>query len=230
MIIAAAIVERDGSNEAGFTLVEVLVALALFSLLVTLLFDNVRFGLHAWQHGSAHAEDFEHTMISQDLLRRMIGNLYPMFVTDSGGSQPQIDFDGTKEAISFLASGPTVASGGGRFRFRVFVERQQSRTDLIMSATPELASPQAASMTTRTLLLSDIDRAEMSYFGEVTAERRAQWRDSWTQRSDMPGLVRIRVAFRPGDTRLWPELLVAPRIAADVGCVYDPGTKRCRGR
>jgi prepilin-type N-terminal cleavage/methylation domain-containing protein len=33
---------RDG--EAGFTLVELLVALALFSLLCSLLFGNVRFG------------------------------------------------------------------------------------------------------------------------------------------------------------------------------------------
>jgi general secretion pathway protein J len=222
-------VERDAGSEAGFTLVELLVALALFSLLVTVLFDNVRLGLHAWQHGSAHADNFEHTMVSQDLLRRMLGNIYPMVLAE-GGAQPQIDFDGTKEAVIFLGSAPTVASDGGRFRFKVFVERQQSRTDLIMSATPELANPQESSMTTRTLLLSDIDRAEISYFGEAAAERSAQWRDSWVQRSDTPSLVRIRVAFRPGDTRLWPELLIAPRIAADVSCIYDLSTKRCRGR
>jgi general secretion pathway protein J len=222
-------VERDAGCEAGFTLVELLVALALFSLLVTVLFDNVRFGLHAWQHGSSHAENFEHGMVSQDLLRGLIGNVYPMFVTD-GGAQPQIDFDGAKESVSFLGNAPTVASGGGRFRFKFFVERKQSRTDLIVSATPELSDRQDSLMTTRTLLISDIDRAEISYFGEAASEQTAQWVDSWRQRSDMPRLVRIRVAFRPGDTRLWPELLIAPRIAADVGCVYDPGTKRCRGR
>ena len=229
MIDGIPMVERDAGSEAGFTLVELLVALALFSLLVTVLFDNVRFGLHAWQHGSSRAENFEHGMISQDLLRRLIGNVYPMFAAD-GGTQPRIDFDGTKEAVRFLGSAPTVAGGGGRFRFKLFVEQQQSRTDLIMSATPELADRQDSSMTTRTLLLSDIDRAEISYFGDAMPERTVQWVDKWTQRSDMPRLVRIRVAFRPGDTRLWPELLIAPHIAADVGCVYDPGTKRCRGR
>jgi general secretion pathway protein J len=222
-------VECNAGDEAGFTLVELLVALALFSLLVTLLFDNVRFGLHAWQHGTAHAEHFDHTMISQDLLRRMIGNIYPMLVVDVG-TQPRIDFDGTKDVVSFLGSAPIVASGGGRFRFRLFVERQQDRTDLMMSSTPELANPQDSSMTTRTLLLSDIERAEFSYFGETATERSAQWHDSWMQRSDMPKLVRIRVAFRSGDARLWPELLIAPRIAADVSCIYDPLTTRCRGR
>jgi general secretion pathway protein J len=221
--------QRDVDSEAGFTLVELLVALALFSLLAMLLFDNVRFGLQAWQHGSAHAENTEHSMISQDLLRRMIGNIYPMLVAD-GGIQPRIDFDGTKEAISFLGNAPISAGGGGRFRLKVFVERQQSRTDLLMSARPELANPQDSSMTTRTVLLSDLDRAEFSYFCDAAAERSAKWQDSWTRRSDIPSLVRIRVAFRSGDARSWPELLVAPRIATDVSCIYDPMTKRCRGR
>jgi general secretion pathway protein J len=123
-----------------------------------------------------------------------------------------------------------VASGGGRFRFRFFVERQQDRTDLVMSSNPELANPQDSSMTAKTLLIADIDRAEFSYFGEAATERNAKWHDSWTQRSDMPRLVRIRVAFHSGDARRWPELLIAPRIAADVSCIYDPITMRCRGR
>jgi len=227
MIRGAAMAERDAGGEAGFTLVEILVALALFSLLATLLFDNVRFGLHAWKHGSAHAEQFEHSMMSQDLMRRMIGNIYPMLVTD--GTRQRIDFDGSSDAVSFLGNAPIVASGG-RFRFRFSVERQQDRNNLVMRSTSELADPQDASMTTRTILLSDIDRAEFSYFGETATERTARWQDDWTQRSEMPGVVRIRVAFRSGDARRWPELLVAPRIGADVSCVYDAITMRCRGR
>jgi general secretion pathway protein J len=85
-------------------------------------------------------------------------------------------------------------------------------------------------MTRRTLLLSDIDRVEFAYFGEGKAKRGLRWQDSWVQRIDVPRLVRIRVTFRSADQRSWPELLIAPRITADVSCVYDPGTLRCRGR
>lgn len=229
MIGGQRIARRAAGNEEGFTLVELLVALALFSLLAMLLFDNVRFGLQAWQHGSVHAENSEHGLVSQDLLRRIVGSIYPMVVED-GGIQPRIDFDGSKEAISFLGSAPIAASAGGRFRLKVFVEHQQSRTDLIMSAKPELADPQDASMARRTVLLSDIEDAEFSYFGLAAGERNEKWQDSWGRRSDIPRLVRIRVEFRSGDGRSWPELLIAPRITADVSCVYDPMTKECRGR
>jgi general secretion pathway protein J len=221
-------VARDDAGEAGFTLVELLVGLALFSVLATLLFDNVRFGINAWQLGSAHAEQFEHDLIAQDLLRRLIGNVYPMLVLD--GATQRLDFDGDKETVSFLGDAPVVTNGGGRFRYRVLVERQHDRTDLIMSAAPELANPQGAALARRTVLLSDIDRAEFSYFGDSEAEQALQWQDSWRQRVSMPRLMRIRVAFRSADARAWPDLLIAPRITADVGCVYDPMTRRCRGR
>lgn len=216
-------------GDAGFTLVELLVALALFSLLTGLLFDNVRFGLHAWRTASANKEQVERSMISQDLLRRTIGNLYPMLIANSG-VQPQIDFDGTKERISFLGNAPIALSAGGRFRFNIFVERAQERADLVMVSAPELANRDDQSVTRRTLLLSGIDWAEFSYFGETAPERKLQWNESWTKQSDVPRLVRLRVAFRSGDARLWPELLVAPRVLADVNCIYDPITMRCRGR
>jgi general secretion pathway protein J len=220
-------VEHGADYEAGFTLVELLVALALFSLLVIVLSDNVRFGLHAWQRGSAHAEQFENSMMSQDLLRQTIGNLYPMLIADGG--PPRIDFDGTRDAVSFLGSAPIVANGGGRFRFRFSVERRQDRTDLVMSSSPELGGPRDSPMATKRLLLSDIDRAEFSYFGEA-AERSVQWSDNWSRRSEIPRLVRVRVTFRSDDARVWPELLIAPRVRADVNCIYDPITMRCRGR
>jgi len=216
-------------GEAGFTLVELLVALALFSLLTGLLFDNVRFGLRAWRSTSASNEQVERSMITQDLLRRTIGNLYPMMIANSG-AQPQIDFEGTKERISFLGNAPSALSEGGRFRFSIFVERTHEHADLVMVSAPELADSSDQSMTRRTLLLSGIDWAEFSYFGETATERKLLWNDSWTKHGDVPRLVRLRVGFRSSDTRLWPDLLVAPRILADVNCIYDPITMRCRGR
>lgn len=221
--------EPEADREAGFTLIELLVALALFSLLVTLLFDNVRAGLQAWRHGSQYAEDLGRRANVQDSLRRLIGNLYPLAVADRGGV-PRIEFEGTKEHVTFLGNAPTVVGAGSKFRYKVYADRQQGRTDLVLSATPELASSGDASAATKSLLLPDIIGAEFSYYGDATDERRPKWLDGWSQRSEAPKLVRLRVSFRPDDARSWPELLIAPRILADVGCIYDPATKRCRGR
>jgi hypothetical protein len=46
----------------------------------------------------------------------------------------------------------------------------------------------------------------------------------------LPSLIRISPGFAPGDNSYWPELIVAPQIAADAGCVFDPLGHRCQGR
>jgi len=98
----------------------------------------------------------------------------------------------------------------------------------VMTSQPELAEEPSA--VTRNSLLTDIEHLELSYFGRAPSGDAAQWHRNWSQQSSLPQLVRIQVRFHAGDTRLWPELLVAPRISADVTCTYDTLTKRCRGR
>jgi general secretion pathway protein J len=220
--------EASAGREAGFTLVEVLVALALFSLLSTLLFNNVRFGLRAWQIGSSQGELLARSTAAQDALRRLIGNAYPMLIAN-GGNNPSIDFEGAQETMSFLGDAPVVTGGAGRFRFKLFSEHNQGQTDLIISSSPELANPQDASMTTKSVLAADIDRVEFSY-SQGGAGPQMKWSNSWPKRGELPMLVRVHVVFRSGAERLWPDLLIAPRIAADVSCVYDSISKRCRGR
>jgi general secretion pathway protein J len=228
MTACLAISEADRGDDAGFTLVEVLVALALFSLLATLLFSNVRLGLSAWAHGRDHAESFEQSLIAQNFLRRMIGDAYPAFLVLEGNHQ-RVDFDGAEERVSFIANAPSVAASAGRFRFSLFIERKNSQSDLVMTSIPELASQQNQ-VRTKTLLLADIGSVSIAYFGVSTSDQVPRWYEHWAQRNELPKLVRVRVAFKSDDARSWPDLVIAPRISADVSCVYDPTTTRCRGR
>jgi general secretion pathway protein J len=213
-------------SEAGFTLVELLVALALFSLLCTLLFGNVRFGMRAWQYGAVHAEQVDHTMVVQGVLRRLIEEAYPLFLSGDP-THPHVDFNGKQTSLDFLSSAPTAAGAGPRYRFLVATDKVAGKTDLIMMSRPELAS---AADSTRTILLADIERIELSYFGTTLSDSTAQWRDEWLQQAAAPQLVRIRTWFPAHDDRRWPEFLVTPRISADVSCVYDALTMGCRGR
>ncbi|WP_316237222.1 prepilin-type N-terminal cleavage/methylation domain-containing protein [Bradyrhizobium sp. SZCCHNR1015] len=213
-------------RDAGFTLVEVLVALALFSLLAVLLFDNLKFGVQAWRSGSARAESFQRELAAQDVLRRLIGSLYPMMLGE-GAAQRRIDIDGQAESLEFLSDAPAVSGGAGRFRFKLFADRRRDGVDLVLQSRPELAVKQD---TERTLLVSDIDRIELSYAARATGDANAAWSTSWKDQSEAPGLIRLRVLMRPDDARHWPELVIAPRVQADVACVYDALTMRCRGR
>jgi general secretion pathway protein J len=216
-------------EQAGFSLVEVLVALVLLGLLSMALFSSVRFGVTAWQRGGERSDQIHTSMLVQDLLRRLIGQAYPLVLSDGSGTG-RVDFAGTPTALDFLAPVPLSLASGGRARFKLAVERRGGGSDLVLTSRPELAAGEAAAELSRKTLLATIEAADFAYFGAPQSQSVAQWHENWSGELSLPTLVRVRVRFARGDPRLWPDLTIAPRITADVACEYDPLTKLCRGR
>jgi len=213
---------------AGFTLVEVLVALVLFGFLSVALFGSVRVGAAAWIRATAHADESDQSIHAQDLLRYLIENAYPFYVSGDQGSR-YVVFDGNETSLSFLSVTPLALGHGGRSRVDVLVSPQGDRVDLMLESKPELSTIRQTEKT-RQPLLSGASLVTFSYFGQQPSEHTAQWHHDWTAQAELPRLVRITVRFSAADGRDWPDLVVAPRIAADVGCVLDRFTTRCEGR
>jgi general secretion pathway protein J len=216
-------------SQAGFTLVEMLVAIALLSLLSVALTAGLRLGIDAWARGSTHSDQLSHTLAVQGLLRDIIGQAYP-YVLTADPTRRYVDFDGTNESIAMLAPAPVALAVTGRARFTLAIVRHGGRSDLILTSQPELAPADPPSTAPQKTLLAGASAVGFAYFGQLRSETRAEWHERWTEQPALPQLLRVQVRFPDGDSRLWPDLVIAPRIAADVGCVYDPLTRQCRGR
>lgn len=226
-MMGAAHRHRRLRRQAGFTLVETLVAVTLLSLLTITLTAALRFGIDAWARGAAHSDGLSRTLAVQGLLRDIVGQAYPYFMS-ADPTRPFVDFDGTSETLALLAPAPIALGVTGWSRFRLSVARSKGLSDLILASQPELADAPSANQT-KTLLTGTASIA-FAYFGQSRSETGARWHDRWSGQAALPQLVRIQVYFPEGDARLWPNLVIAPRILADVGCVYDQITKQCRGR
>jgi general secretion pathway protein J len=112
--------------------------------------------------------------------------------------------------------------------FTLKLGRRAGHRDLVVTSTPELTD--AALEPISKVLIPDVERITFAYFGKTRSEREAAWHDAWSGEPTLPQLVRLRVGHPPGSARSWPDLIIAPRVTADVGCVHDPLTKQCRGR
>ncbi|HWD28595.1 MAG TPA: prepilin-type N-terminal cleavage/methylation domain-containing protein [Rhizomicrobium sp.] len=197
-------------REAGFTLIEILVTLALLSLLAVLLFGGLRFGVRAWDGAQAHGAGMEELHVVQDRLRHEIEAAYPGYDA-SDPLHPRIDFSGGEAHMDFLAPAPQALDTPGRIRTVLSVARDGNDARLDMEA-GDAASALLRHAASIRFAYSDGDR----------------WTDSWN--GTLPKLIRIRVSFKPRDGRIWPDLIVAPHIDADSGCVYDPSIRHCAGR
>ncbi len=229
-MIRPALPTKEGdSGEAGFTVVELLIAFTLVSLLSILIASALRFGFKAWERNTVHTAGIEEILSAQSLLRRRLGRAYPLFSAKDPVQRGHAEFSGDARSISFWAGAP-IALGAGYARFTVSAPERDGHTDLILTVVPEFTSPHQASQTENTVLVRQISHVEWAFFGRRGTERQAAWHNEWTNETALPQLVRLRLVFPPGDVRTWPELVIAPRIDVDVGCVYDALTKGCRGR
>lgn len=214
--------------EAGFTLLELLMAMTVLALLMTLTFGGLTFGARAWERTLQTTSDALDLRASQALLRNALGHAYPRLVV-KGTEAAFVDFDGSPTRVKFLARPPQVFAAGGRASFDLRADTQGGRTKLIVAIRPEIPGAQARPIA-EDILLDDVKSISFSYFGSLGPQETETWRDTWQNRMNLPKLVRVHIEFPDGDTRIWPDLFVATQIAVDVSCNYDPVSKSCADR
>jgi general secretion pathway protein J len=211
-------------RDAGFTLVEVLVALTLASLLAAGLYQGLRLGNRAWSALSARAAATDEIGVAHRLVRQVIDQAYPLPAPTEQGFQ--VDFRGEAKGLIFWTPPPDIwAYPGGLIQARLRVRATEGRRDLVLALSEDLNDP---GRTEEISLLRGIADVAVEYYGRAGAA--ADWRAIWQHQPQLPQLVRLRVGFPEGDRRTWPDLVVAPKIDLDTECVIDTLTQRCRGR
>lgn len=210
-------------GEAGFTLMELLIAISILGLIMLTLFSGLRFGARVWDRSERHMADVGDIARVQALLRRQIGQAYPAYVVASP-TQGRVDFVGEADRITILGPAPRSLAEAGRARVTFRTERAGEGLALVMDARPELAGD-AAQRSER--LLTQLKRFKISYFGQASRAAPAIWHDNWPASARLPSLIRIEAELEDGR---WPPLTIAPLITADVSCRYDPLIRDCQGR
>jgi prepilin-type N-terminal cleavage/methylation domain-containing protein len=178
----------------GFTLLEMVVAVALAGLLLLILGGTLRFGMRAWEAAQrpAAAEALEAGLA---LMRRTL---------EQAEAVP-LAFEGGPEAVGFVAVLParTGVAGLAEIRSRfgpaeaaVVMEWRPWRSDVGFTRRPVV--PQAGGLS-------------LAYYGSPDGGTPAVWSDQWRQAALLPRL--IRVTLGRGGTAV--GFVVAPAALPD---------------
>ena len=209
--------------EAGFTLVELLVAMGLLGLAALLVAQGFAADHASLRRVEARAGEVDTIAAAQDLLRDRIEHLFPAARFDSAG--PKVLFTGSSDSVDFLTA--DAGQGGGRPVLRLLLA-PSAEGELALRELQPVNAPALAERTR--VLLRDTRTLDVDYYGALQPGAPAGWRQDWAGSSVTPQLVRVRVAFADGDRRTWPELIVHPAAQVDTACILDASTLLCQGR
>jgi general secretion pathway protein J len=197
------------ARQAGFTLLEVLVALVVLGLLVVGLSQGVRTSLDLRQAQARRLSGTAELDAAQRLLRRVLSRVSPAL----GGERPAagknaLGFRGEADRVEFLGELPTGLGDSRRAEISLFVHNRR----LVLSWLPHrhevsLGPPQPA---TETTLLQAVERLDLAYWAAADARNAGGWQSRWAEASP-PALIRLRLVFGDADRRRWPDLIVAAR-------------------
>jgi len=221
-------VTRCADNESGFTLIEVLIGVTLLAMLATLIATGTRLSGRAWNSAERQTTEIQDLDAVQGLLRRTILRARPSFAT-ADPADMTIAFGGEPETLPLVAPQRGTQDNGPWARQRFYLGRSGASRALFIGWRSD-APPAAGQSETATeiMLLDHVAALRFGYFGPTGPGEAAVWLDRWTDRDRLPELVRVTIERDGAGLRPWPELVVATRITANGGCIFEALTSACQ--
>jgi general secretion pathway protein J len=202
---------RIEPQAAGFTLVEILVAITLLGLLMAALFGGVQLGVRAWEASEERLDESSRLATVQGFLRERLAQAY--LLEDLAPRADAVPpFMGEPDRLSFVTLMPEHL-GGGFQRMVLAVTAAAEESDLTIAWWPaELDDAAVDPEVLRSrALLAGVAELRLAYFGSVERNQPPAWHEVWGQ-PDLPQLVRVQLRFPDQDVRSWPDLIVRPMI------------------
>jgi general secretion pathway protein J len=211
----------------GFTLIEVLIAMTLLSIMVVLLFTSMRICAQSWEQGENKITEVNEVAVVYNFFQRHLSLAIPVwndFLTQDdmnavgqpetgevGGNENKLfSFQGKKQSLQFVSTFPASA---GRLGMQLFsIQPQQQDGEQVINVTLTPFFPVAEGEEWRreeVVLLRHVSDFTLAYFGAVEGESDSKnsWQDEWLKKDVQPQLVKISINTTNGI--FWPEMIIA---------------------
>ena len=172
--------------EAGFTLIEVMVSLAIVGLIMTFMFSGLSVGMDVWERGSGKILEIENRARVERLIRRQLSLASPMEF--EGGDSAFVLFAGDNRRLEFVAAYSLIdgAVQARKIHYAVedggFLYYEQ----FLFDHEPDEITNRGGQ------LLAQLQDVEFRYL-DSDRDGKLRWIDEWESGTGLPGAVQVRI-------------------------------------
>ena len=191
----------NSSHSRGFTLIEVLIALSLLSVMMLMLFAGLRIGAKSWDKGENKLVQVTEMTSVHNFFHNQLAASLPLW-DDFTDKKKQFSFQGTSTTLQFVASLPVSSKRLGLQRFNIRLEDNKIEV-AIKPFYPSLDSNQWK--IEAVTLIDKIARLNMTYFGNENSKEIPQWQTTWDY-DHLPKLIAIEIESVTKND--WPKIIL----------------------
>jgi general secretion pathway protein J len=197
----------------GFTLIEVLVAIGLLAVGMTLAVAALRGLTQSSAHAEITAQRDERLRAVQALLRNQLSGALPISFGVDPDNGITHELIGSADKLTFVAGMPGYLSRGGAYLQSFSLVAGNGGKQLVYEF--QQLGPDGPLPAERApkVLLDGIAEADFEYRTIDQQFRPGPWLAQWNESGSLPPLLRLRLRFAD-PRKSWPDLVVAVRLAA----------------
>ena len=201
------------SGATGFTLVELLLALTLMSMLLALAYGGLRAATRAADKGQAILADSGRIRMAHQFVRKQLNQMAPLVFAESEDQQERSVFTGDARKIRYVAPMPGYLGFGGPQVQELAIVSGADGDELVLShALLQGFEEQNLYLRDPIVLLKKIEFAEFSFLGRDETGELSGWTNQWEQPGLLPDAVSLDIEFTEDVYIQWPLLTASVRV------------------
>lgn len=202
---------RHAKQQAGMTLIEVVIALVLFALIALALVSAMSTMGETLTRSTQRIDQVNDMRIISQFLRQTLGSTQPFFLASPDGSNA--DFNGDSAHLNFVGNLTGHQGPGGLQFMRLYLEQgiKGDQKELVMQFTPWRPPKVGGGVngvvpdftnSKPQVLVSHVSEFSIKYLAPEGAD---DWQNQWTRLDRYPAAISLSIAV---DGRYWPQMVI----------------------
>jgi len=212
----------------GFTLIEVLMAMSLLSVMVVLLFGTLKISADSWENGEKKIADANEIAVVYNFFQRHLVTSKPLWDDFTEPGVRTLAFRGEVQSLKFVSLFPASAERAGAQLFTVKLQDQFEPANLAVSISPFSPPVEGVQLPVEEItLIKGVSHFKLTYFGESLETGQVGWQDYWPDQETLPKMVKVDIGLAKGG--FWPAMVFPIKISDTENSVILEGAEGADG-
>jgi general secretion pathway protein J len=174
------------SHLRGFTLIEVLIAMTLLSIMVVLLFSSLKICADSWEKGESKITDVNEVAVVYNFFQRHLSVAKPLW-NDFSGEEKTFSFQGKAQSMQFVSAFPASAARSGLQLFSIELQTEDNDQFINVTLTPFFPIAEGEKWHKEEVsLIEHVSDFTLAYFGSDDGVSEGSWREEWLNKEIQP--------------------------------------------